>query len=121
MLVKGSVGALISRCVVAVRAGLVTVVGWVALVSRAGLTHVDALVVLAVVFALAGREGPGVLLDAQSCCENLATSIGLLPPRPFHGTAVLQPPPWEAIVWVALGWLRRRGHLGGSDGLALRR
>ena len=34
--------------------------------SRAVLTHVGALVVLAVVFALAGREGPGVSLAAQS-------------------------------------------------------
>jgi hypothetical protein len=46
------------------------------------LSQVGAVVVLAVVFALAGREEPGVLLDTQSCCSNLTTLVGLLPPRP---------------------------------------
>lgn len=70
--------------------------------SRAVLSQVDALVVLAVVFALAGREGPGVLLAAQSGCKNLTTLVG---------------PRLRALAGRGLAASVGRGHGGGRRGV----
>jgi hypothetical protein len=72
VLVKGFLGAR----VMTVAALDVIAVAWRGGGPVAVLSQVGAVVVLAVVFALADREEPGVLLDTQSCCSNLTTWSG---------------------------------------------